>query len=95
MALKNKRRMKQKQTLKERLAALLTAPESVVKHAVLDVWKNRYGSLKGFLISPTFFGMPQLDRQNMVWDYLDARLSEEDRSRILSLLTVTPQEMEE
>ena len=87
--------LKHKMTMKERLTALLGAPESGIKSPVLDLAKRPNGRLGGFLISPTFFGMPQLDRQNMVWDYLDAHLTKDDVRKIFPLITVTPAEMGE
>ena len=81
--------------LKEKLKALLAAPESGIQSPVLDLEKRPNGKLGGFLISPTFFGKSQLDRQNMVWDYLDAHLSKDDVLKVFPLIAVTPAEMGE
>jgi acid stress-induced BolA-like protein IbaG/YrbA len=87
--------LKQKLMMKEKLLTLLEAPESGIRSPVLDVEKRPNGTVGGFLISPTFFGMPQLDRQNMVWDYLDAHLSKADVRKIFPLIAATAAEMGE
>jgi len=55
---------------KEELKTLLSNPESGIKDPELDMNEDRNGKVAGFLISKSFTGMPQLDRQNLVWDYL-------------------------
>jgi len=76
---------------KEELVELLRQPESGLRDPYFDfeVTSKKVG---GFVISPSFEGMSQLDRQNMVWDYLDGRLPQEKLLRIISLITLTPAE---
>jgi tRNA-dihydrouridine synthase len=81
--------------LKEKLTALLTAPESGITDPEFDLEVTPTGKVGGFVVSPTFSGKTQLERQNMVWDYIDGHLDKDDILRIVSLVTVTPEEMEE
>lgn len=80
---------------KEELTALLENPESGIRDPKLDVEETPSGKLGGFVVSPTFSGKSQLERQNMLWDYLDSHLGPEGVLHIVSLVTVTPEEMED
>ncbi len=53
------------------------------------------GRIGGFIISDSFLGKSQLERQNMLWDKLDNILDEETNSKIIGLLTMTHAEVEE
>lgn len=46
----------------------------------------------GTIISSRFDGMESMDRINMIWDLLDARLTDKERSRIVHILAITPLE---
>ena len=50
------------------------------------------GKVGGFIISPSFVGKSQIERQNMLWDYLDHAMTKEQILGIVSLVTVTPEE---
>ncbi|MFW6303396.1 MAG: hypothetical protein ACOC2L_02130 [Candidatus Sumerlaeota bacterium] len=81
--------------LKETLTSVLTKSDSGIDSPVLDLEETPGGKVGGFIISPSFAGMPQIERQNLLWDYLDHALSQEQLTRIVSLVTVTPDEAEE
>ena len=61
-------------------------PDVVLEEAGAD----RFG---GFVVSGSFEGKSQLERQDMLWEALDKNLAGEYRSRIVSLLTMTPDEV--
>jgi stress-induced morphogen len=46
----------------------------------------------GVVASGRFRGLEGIDRQNMIWDVLDARLTPEQRRRIVIIAAVTPEE---
>jgi len=62
---------------------------------VVELETTAAGKVGGFVVSRTFVGMPQLDRQNHVWSFLDTLLSKDKRARIVALLTLTPEEADE
>ncbi len=77
--------------LKEELLEILN--HSGFKSPFLDIEEeSSSGRIGGFLISSTFKGMPQLDRQNIVWDCIEKHFPIEKQRLIGGLLTVTPQE---
>jgi len=53
------------------------------------------GRIGGFIISDSFLGKSQIERQNMLWDKLDNILDEEINSKVIGLLTMPPDEVEE
>ncbi|MEE4356330.1 MAG: hypothetical protein V2I97_07655 [Desulfococcaceae bacterium] len=61
----------------------------------LELEKTPAGKIGGFVISDSFSGKSQMDRQNMLWEQLDRILDEEKRSKIIGILTMTPAEAEE
>ncbi len=61
----------------------------------LEIEVTKTGRVGGFVISESFSGKSQIDRQNMLWDKLDRILDEEKRLNIVGLLTMTPAEAEE
>lgn len=48
--------------------------------------------VSGSVISPTFRGMPDSERQRLLWDALDAEYGPESVHRVGSLLAFTPDE---
>ena len=78
--------------LEELIRNLITSPASRIQTPEFDLEKTRNGKVGGFIISPTFAGMPQIERQNMLWDYLDAHLDRDQLLHVVSLVTVTPDE---
>jgi acid stress-induced BolA-like protein IbaG/YrbA len=79
---------------KDELLTALSEPESGLEAPRLDIGDNPDDKIAGFLISNTFRGMPQLDRQNLVWNYLEKRLQPEQLDKIVTLVTLTPLEAE-
>ncbi len=61
----------------------------------LEMDETPAGRFGGFIISNTFAGISHIERQNMIWDKLDEVLDEEKRLKIIGLLTMTPEEVEE
>ncbi|MCP4347769.1 MAG: hypothetical protein GY795_19890 [Desulfobacterales bacterium] len=61
----------------------------------LEIEATPEGRVGGFIISESFLGISQIERQNMLWDKLDKILDEEKRLKIIGLLTMTPAEAEE
>jgi len=53
------------------------------------------GKIGGFIISQSFLGKTQIERQNMIWDMLDRIFDTQKRLKIIGLLTMTPDEVEE
>ncbi len=51
------------------------------------------GKVGGHIISEAFRGESQTNRQNMLWNELQKRLSQGELSNIVALLTVTPAEV--
>ena len=52
------------------------------------------GNVGGFVISPRFAGQSQVDRQETLWAELRQHLAVERLHRIVSILTMTPEEVE-
>jgi acid stress-induced BolA-like protein IbaG/YrbA len=48
--------------------------------------------VKGVIISESFAGTDDADRQDQVWDILEEKLSESEQRRVLSLIAYTPEE---
>jgi acid stress-induced BolA-like protein IbaG/YrbA len=50
------------------------------------------GNIGGILSSDNFYGMDETARQELVWDKLKSKLTEDECRHIVSLITVTPEE---
>jgi acid stress-induced BolA-like protein IbaG/YrbA len=61
----------------------------------IDMEESGSGKIGGFIVSKSFEGMSQTERQNYIWDHLEKELSEEKHKRIRVILTLTPEESEE
>jgi acid stress-induced BolA-like protein IbaG/YrbA len=48
--------------------------------------------VKGVIISESFAGIDDADRQDNVWDILESKLSQTEQRRVLSLIAYTPEE---
>ena len=81
--------------LKETLMKLISKDASPIKKPEFDLKETPGDKVGGFIISATFVGMSQIERQNMLWDYLDDNFDKEEILHIVSLVTVTPEEDEE
>ena len=81
--------------LKNDLTNLISNPGSGIQSPEFDLEETPNGKVGGFVISKTFAGKSQIERQNMLWDYIDKNLSKEQILHIVSLVTVTPDENKE
>jgi acid stress-induced BolA-like protein IbaG/YrbA len=81
--------------LKDTIETLIKDRASGIDSPELELEEAANGKVGGFVISTTFAGKPQLDRQNMLWDYLDHTLNREQILHIVSLVTLTPEEAKE
>ena len=81
--------------LKDELETLIKSSESGIDAPELELEETSNGKVGGVVISPTFAGKPQLDRQNMLWDFLDHHLGRDQILHIVSLVTLTPDEAKE
>ncbi len=79
-------------TLEEKIKKALDSPLSGIVDPVLDIEETPVHKIGGFIVSSSFSDMDQLDRQNKVWDYLEDVLDPEELQRIITLVTVTPEE---
>ena len=61
----------------------------------IDIEESSSGKIGGFIVSKSFEGMSQIDRQNYIWDHLEKQLSEEKHKKIRAILTLTPAESDE
>lgn len=50
------------------------------------------GKVGGYIVSSVFEGKSQIDRQDLVWNYLEGVLPKDKQLRIISLLTLTVDE---
>ena len=57
---------------------------------VLEIDETPEGRFGGFVISESFTGKSQIERQDMLWETLDSALDEEKNLKIIGLLTMTP-----
>lgn len=79
--------------LEERVKqALLGGPFA---DAEISLEATATGRVGGFLVSPDFAGMSQVDRQELLWKELETRLSRDELVGIVSILTLTPDEVKE
>ncbi len=78
---------------KEELERILL--EIGLENPTVDIGVTPEGRVGGFVISDSFRGKSQLERQDMLWDKLDEILDEEKDLKIIALLTMTPAEAEE
>ena len=53
------------------------------------------GNVGGFVISPRFLGQSQVDRQEALWAELHRHLAADRLRRIVSILTMTPEEVDD
>ncbi len=79
-------------SLKEKIKRVLNNPASSIAAPVLEIEETPEHKIGGFIVSHTFAGMDQLDRQNKLWNYLEDVLKPEELRNIITLVTVTPDE---
>ncbi len=51
--------------------------------------------VKGIIVSESFAGSDDADRQDQLWDILEEKLSQTEQRRVLSLIAYTPEEYRE
>ena len=73
--------------LKSVLHAEFSAAKEILVEAAPDGER-----VKGVIISDSFAGMDDADRQDHVWDLLESKLSQTEQRRVLSLIAYTPEE---
>ena len=78
--------------LKDELIHTLSAPGSGISDPQFDLEAMPTGKIAGFVVSKTFEGMPQIERQQKIWSVLDKTFSPEQLLKIVTLITVTPDE---
>ena len=76
--------------IKDELEAVLKSMG--LENAEIQLETNGAGKVGGYILSETFAGKSQLERQDMVWDFLGKRLTKQKQLKIISLLTLTPAE---
>lgn len=78
--------------------------EEEVRHALLaagfetseiHLEVTQSGNVGGFVVSKRFAGISQVDRQQALWSDLKKHLPAEKIHRIVSILTMTPAEVED
>ncbi|HCE46909.1 MAG TPA: hypothetical protein DET40_25460 [Lentisphaeria bacterium] len=81
--------------IKEEIIRALSAHGSGISNPDFRLDVSTSGKVSGFIISRTFAGMPQFERQNLLWDYLEKLLNPDLINNIIALITITPEENEE
>ena len=66
--------------------------ELPLRELKIDLERTASGKIAGVLVSPSFQGHDQIDRQEMIWGKLKQRLTEAEQLEVVSLITVTPLE---
>ncbi len=66
-----------------------------LENPIFEIGVTDTGRVGGFVVSKSFSGKSQIERQDMLWDKLDEILDEEKQLKIIALLTMTPAEVEE
>jgi acid stress-induced BolA-like protein IbaG/YrbA len=75
--------------LRQALLAAGYKPEEIVLETTST------GKVGGFVISASFVGISQIERQERLWSQLGQHLAPETLRNIVSLLTMTPDETED
>jgi acid stress-induced BolA-like protein IbaG/YrbA len=57
--------------------------------------QTQSGNVGGFVVSPRFAGHSQVSRQETLWSELRKHLTPEHLQRIVSILTMTPDEIDD
>jgi acid stress-induced BolA-like protein IbaG/YrbA len=78
---------------KEELEMILS--DIGLKNPTVEISVTPEGKVGGFVVSESFCGKSQIERQDMLWDRLDEILDEEKNLKIIALLTMTPAEVED
>lgn len=76
--------------LEKRILEVLNAAGVHIFHSDFELSPS--GNVGGIITSGDFVGMDETARQELVWDKLKSKLTEDERRHIVSLITVTPDE---
>ena len=68
--------------------------EAAGEDARIELEEVAGGKVGGFVLSGSFAGHSASDRQDQIWKHLDARLSTYERTRVVFIVTDTPEEYE-
>lgn len=79
-------------SLKDKVADALR--EAVGESARIDLEDVPGDKVGGLVLSGSFAGQSASDRQDQIWKHLDAHLSPFERTRIVFIVTDTPEEYE-
>jgi len=79
--------------MEEEIRAALIAAGFAEDEITLEVTQS--GNVGGFVISPRFAGQSQMGRQETLWAGLRQHLAPDRRHRIVSILTMTPDEVDD
>lgn len=80
--------------LKEKVEETLRHLEGF-KDAQISLETTMTGSVGGFVVSGVFNDMPHLDRQDLLWDQLEKKLTADEARMIVSLVALSPDEATE
>jgi acid stress-induced BolA-like protein IbaG/YrbA len=61
----------------------------------IQLEETQRGNVGGFVISPRFVGQSQVERQEALWADLRRHLAPDQLHRIVSILTMTPDEVDD
>lgn len=78
--------------LKEEIISTISKPASGIANPVFELDEGSDGEVTGFVISDSFAAKPQMERQNLVWNFLEKNVSADHLSKLVMLITVTPAE---
>ncbi len=79
--------------MEEEVRRALIAAGFTAEQIQLEVTQS--GNVGGFVISPRFEGQSQMARQEALWTELRRYLSADRLHRIVSILTMTPEEVDD
>lgn len=81
------------ETIRDLEVMISGSVEGVVKEPKVTLEEAGGGKFGGFIISGSFEGKTQIERQEMLWSQLDKNLDDSYRRRVVALLTMTPDEV--
>jgi acid stress-induced BolA-like protein IbaG/YrbA len=79
--------------LKERVIIVIQNAGYTIDLDGLEVLSS--GNIGGFISSPQFEGVSDLERQNKIWKALEDGLRKDDLIKISGIMAMTPQEVKE
>lgn len=79
--------------MEEEVRRALLAAGFTAEQLYLEVTQS--GNIGGFVISPSFAGQSQVARQDALWAELRRHLGPDRLRRIVSILTMTPEEVDD